>query len=97
MQTYEVEAYLGDFAWEYDIDAIQREATDDMANDEFFDLCERHNLHKRAIKAINKAYKNDDFDAYERLLERWSKQLGISYNKLEDDCTDVRAWGYEAS
>lgn len=111
MQTYEIEAYLGDFAWEYDIDAIQRDATDDMSAEAFSDLCEKHNLHVQAIKSINKAYlagcyfMDDDkladadaeFEKYENRLEYWSKRLGIDYNKLEDDCTDVRLHGYDAS
>lgn len=107
MQTYKVKNYLGSFAWEYDVEAIAKEATDNMHAGDFADLCEHHNLHMKAIRSINRAYmngckainENNDadaskwFDRYEDRLENWSKKLGISYNRLEDDCTDYRFAG----
>lgn len=97
MQTYEVEAYLGQFAWEYDVKAIAKQATDDMSAEDFSELCEKHNMHVKAIRSINRAYEAELYDEYENRIEHWSKKLGISYDRLEDDCTDVRMYGYEAS
>lgn len=97
MQTYEIEAYLGNFAWEYDVEAIARQATDDMSAEDFAELCEKHNMHVKAIRSINRAYEAELYDEYENRLEHWSKKLGISYDRLEDDCTDVRMYGYDAS
>lgn len=110
IQTYEIEAFVGNWcAWEYDIDAIQRDYVDGMNKKEFTELCEKHNVHKKAIKSINKAYetacyfmdddKNADadewFEKYENRIERYAKQLGIDYNKLEDDATEVRELGFD--
>lgn len=35
------------------------------------------------------------FEKYENRIERYAKQLGISYNKLEDDATEVRELGFD--
>lgn len=99
MQAYEIEAYLGEFSWEYDIKGIERAANamGDMTSDQFTALCESYNMHKQAIDSINRAYENEDYNSYENRIERWSKRLGISYNKLEDDATDVRMYGYDVA
>lgn len=96
IQTYEIEAFVGEWcAWEYDITAIQRDYEDGMSEKEFAKLCEYHNIHKRAIKCINDAYEKVQYNRYENCIERWSKKLGISYNKLEDDATEVRELGFD--
>lgn len=51
IQTYEIEAFVGKWcAWEYDIDAIQRDYVDGMSEKEFTELCEKHNIHKKGYQ-----------------------------------------------
>lgn len=51
----------------------------------------------RAIDRVNKAYNAEDYDTYEQLLERYARKFGIPMWQFEDDCTDVRLNGKDAS
>lgn len=47
----------------------------------------------KALMSINRAYEDEDYDAYEARIERASKKYGYDYNKVEDDATMQRMFG----
>ena len=59
---------------------------------EGFDTEER----RRAIDRVNRAYADEDYDRYERLIERYCHRFGFDgdYGLFEDACTDARLFGH---
>ena len=51
---------------------------------------------RRAIDRVNRAYADEDYDRYERLIERYCHRFGFDgdYSLFEDACTDARIFGY---
>ena len=51
---------------------------------------------RRAIDRVNRAYADEDYDRYERLIERYCHRFGFDgdYGLFEDACTDARIFGY---
>lgn len=47
---------------------------------------------RRAIDRVNRAYADEDYDRYERLIERYCHRFGFDgdYGLFEDACTDAR-------
>ena len=47
---------------------------------------------RRAIDRVNRAYADEDYDRYERLIERYCHRFGFDgdYSLFEDACTDAR-------
>lgn len=45
---------------------------------------------RRAIDRVNRAYADEDYDRYERLIERYCHRFGFDgdYSLFEDACTD---------
>lgn len=45
---------------------------------------------RRAIDRVNRAYADEDYDRYERLIERYCHRFGFDgdYGLFEDACTD---------
>lgn len=50
---------------------------------------------RRAIDRVNRAYADEDYDRYERLIERYCQKFGFDgdYSLFEDACTDARIRG----
>ena len=50
----------------------------------------------RAIDRVNRAYADEDYDRYERLIERYCHRFGFDgdYSLFEDACTDARIFGH---
>lgn len=50
---------------------------------------------RRAIDRVNRAYADEDYDRYERLIERYCHRFGFDgdYGLFEDACTDARLFG----
>lgn len=46
---------------------------------------------RRAIDRVNRAYADEDYDRYERLIERYCQRFGFDgdYGLFEDACTDA--------
>ena len=51
---------------------------------------------RRAIDRVNRAYADEDYDRYERLIERYCHRFGFDgdYGLFEDACTDARIFGH---
>lgn len=51
---------------------------------------------RRAIDRVNRAYADEDYDRYERLIERYCHRFGFDgdYSLFEDACTDARIFGH---
>lgn len=51
---------------------------------------------RRAIDRVNRAYADEDYDRYERLIERYCQKFGFDgdYGLFEDACTDARIFGH---
>ena len=51
---------------------------------------------RRAIDRVNRAYADEDYDRYERLIERYCQKFGFDgdYSLFEDACTDARIFGH---
>ena len=51
---------------------------------------------RRAIDRVNRAYADEDYDRYERLIERYCHRFGFDgdYGLFEDACTDARMFGH---
>ena len=51
---------------------------------------------RRAIDRVNRAYVDEDYDRYERLIERYCQRVGFDgdYGLFEDACTDARLFGH---
>lgn len=50
----------------------------------------------RVCAAINEAYRTEDYDGYEALIEHGAKRFGIDFNMMEDWATDYRiSYGYD--
>lgn len=51
---------------------------------------------RRAIDRVNRAYADEDYDRYERLIERYCHRFGFDgdYGLFEDACTDARLFGH---
>ena len=51
---------------------------------------------RRAIDRVNRAYADEDYDRYERLIERYCQKFGFDgdYSLFEDACTDARMFGH---
>lgn len=51
---------------------------------------------RRAIDHVNRAYADEDYDRYERLIERYCQRFGFDgdYGLFEDACTDARMFGH---
>lgn len=51
---------------------------------------------RRAIDRVNRAYADEDYDRYERLIERYCQRFGFDgdYGLFEDACTDARLFGH---
>ena len=51
---------------------------------------------RRAIDRVNRAYADEDYDRYERLIERYCHRFGFAgdYSLFEDACTDARIFGH---
>lgn len=49
-----------------------------------------------AIDRVNRAYADEDYDRYERLIERYCHRFGFDgdYGLFEDACTDARLFGH---
>lgn len=47
---------------------------------------------RRAIDRVNRAYADEDYDRYERLIERYCHRFGFDgdYSLFEDACTNTR-------
>lgn len=45
---------------------------------------------------MNRAYVDEDYDRYERLIERYCQRFGFDgdYGLFEDACTDARLFGH---
>lgn len=45
---------------------------------------------------MNRAYADEDYDRYERLIERYCHRFGFDgdYSLFEDACTDARIFGH---
>ena len=45
---------------------------------------------------VNRAYADEDYDRYERLIERYCHRFGFDgdYSLFEDACTDARIFGH---
>lgn len=50
-------------------------------------------LLEKAVRCINRAYDDEDYDLYERDIEAYARQLVVSENWLEDAATDYRFFG----
>lgn len=50
-----------------------------------------------AINVVNGAYWEEDYDLYERLLEKYARMFNKPVCQFEDDCTDARLFGIECS
>lgn len=50
-----------------------------------------------AINIVNGAYWAEDYDLYERLLEKYAQMFNKPVWQFEDDCTDARLFGIECS
>ena len=52
---------------------------------------------RRAIDRVNRAYADEDYDRYERLIERYCQKFGFDgdYSLFEDACTDARMFKTE--
>lgn len=53
--------------------------------------------YEKAIDKVNAAYDTEDYDKYERLIERYAKQFDYTYNQFEDACTYARMYGHGIS
>lgn len=51
--------------------------------------------YERALLSINRAYDMEDYDLYERRIERAAGKFHKTYNQVEDDATDVRMFGVD--
>lgn len=51
---------------------------------------------RRAIDRVNRAYADEDYDRYERLIKRYCQKFGFDgdYGLFEDACTDARLFGH---
>ena len=51
---------------------------------------------RRAIDRVNRAYADEDYDRYERLIECYCQRFGFDgdYGLFEDACTDARMFGH---
>lgn len=51
---------------------------------------------RRAIDRVNRAYADEDYDRYERLIKRYCQKFGFDgdYGLFEDACTDARIFGH---
>ena len=51
---------------------------------------------RRAIDRVNRAYADEDYYRYERLIERYCHRFGFDgdYSLFEDACTDARIFGH---
>ena len=51
---------------------------------------------RRAIDRVNRAYADEDYDRYKRLIERYCHRFGFDgdYGLFEDACTDARLFGH---
>ena len=51
---------------------------------------------RRAIDRVNRAYADEDYDRYERLIKRYCHRFGFDgdYGLFEDACTDARIFGH---
>jgi hypothetical protein len=51
---------------------------------------------RRAIDRVNRAYADEDYDRYERLIKRYCQKFGFDgdYSLFEDACTDARIFGH---
>ena len=50
---------------------------------------------KKAVDAVNNAYRSEDYDRYEALLDRESKRFNYTRNQFEDIVTDTRLFGWD--
>ena len=53
--------------------------------------------YEKAIDKVNAAYDGEDYDKYERLIERYAKLFDYTYNQFEDACTYARIYGHGIS
>lgn len=53
--------------------------------------------YERALLSINRAYDMEDYDLYERRIERAAGKFHKTYNQVEDDATDVRMLGIDGN
>ena len=53
--------------------------------------------YERALLSINRAYDMEDYDLYERRIERAAGKFHKTYNQVEDDATDVRLLGIDGN
>lgn len=53
--------------------------------------------YERALLSINRAYDMEDYDLYERRIERDAGKFHKTYNQVEDDATDVRLFGIDGN
>ena len=51
----------------------------------------------KALLSINHAYDAEDYDLYERRIERATGKFHKTYNQVEDDATDVRLLGVDGN
>lgn len=51
--------------------------------------------YEKALVSINKAYESENYDAYERRLNRAAAKFKKPVWFVEDDATDVRLWGVD--
>lgn len=53
--------------------------------------------YEMALLSINRAYDMEDYDLYERRIERAAGKFHKTYNQVEDDATDVRLLGIDGN
>lgn len=53
--------------------------------------------YERALLSINRAYDMEDYDLYERRIERAAGKFHKTYNQVEYDATDVRLLGIDGN
>lgn len=66
-----------------------------------YDLVDRDykglSKYERGLMVANRFYESEDYDRYERAIERLAKMSGKSYGQVEDDVTDARILGIDGA
>ena len=59
--------------------------------------CKGLSKYERGLMVANRFYDSEDYDRYERAIERLAKMSGKPYGQVEDDVTDARILGIEGA
>lgn len=59
--------------------------------------CKAMSKYERGLMVANRFYESEDYDRYERAIERLAKMSGKPYGQVEDDVTDARILGIDGA